>query len=77
MSKELKDARGDVLSVSSLPAMNGRWTPIKKDRVLRALKSGLVSMDEVIKLYCMSPDEVLELNRREATDGLRGLKAKW
>jgi transposase-like protein len=56
-----------------------RWSPNRKEAVVRAIRRGALSVEEARRRYNLSPDELAEWLRRHAAHGLAGLATshKW
>ena len=71
---------GHPLTVWDLPlSRDRRWTPLRKAKVVVAVRGGLISADEVCRRYHLSMDE-LEIWQHEfergGTKGLRVTRIK-
>ena len=51
-----------------------RWTIQRKAEVVRAVRNGLLGLDEACERYRLSAEEFLNWERLIAAHGLRGLK---
>ncbi len=51
-----------------------RWTIQRKAEVVRAVRNGLLGLDEACERYRLSAEEFLNWEQLIATHGLRGLK---
>jgi hypothetical protein len=71
------DNGGDVFgSVPELPPAQGRWSPRRKASVTEAIRGGWVPVEEVCRLYSLSPDEALSWERTIDQRGVAGLHIK-
>jgi transposase-like protein len=64
----------------TLPAPDvARWSPNRKEAIVRAVRRGALSVEEAGRRYDLSPDELNEWLRRYAAHGLAGLATsyKW
>lgn len=52
-----------------------RWTARRKAVILHAVRSGVLSKDEVLEQYSLSPEEINEWSERLDMIGIHGLKA--
>jgi transposase-like protein len=55
-----------------------RWSPNRKEAVVKAVRRGALSVEEADRRYDLSPDELNEWLRRYAAHGRAGLAvSKW
>ena len=67
---------GSILTLRDLPPRETkRWVSRQKAKVVVAVDSGLLSLDEACRLYAMSVEEFLSWQRAWAREGQRGLRA--
>ena len=57
------------------PPSNKRWVARRKAAVLRALRSGAISVEEACRRYALSEEELLGWQRAFETHGIPGLRA--
>jgi len=57
------------------PPSTKRWVARRKAAVLRALRSGAISMEEACRRYELSEEELLAWQRAFEVHGLPGLRA--
>ena len=60
--------------VPDLPRASQRWTVQRKATVIRAVRGGYVSIDEICKTYNISVDEFLAWERDIDRYGVHGLR---
>src|SRR5215212_8713474 len=60
-------------AVPELPKPHQRWTALRKARVVQALRSGWVPIEEICALYSISVDEFLAWVRDVDRYGVPGL----
>ena len=66
---------GEPLSVWDLPSLRDRrWTPLRKARVVVAVREGLISADEVRRRYELTMEELEIWQREFESDGIKGLR---
>ena len=71
------DIDGDVFgSVPELPPAQGRWSARRKASVIEAIRGGWLPVEEVCRLYSLSPDEILSWERTIDQRGMAGLHIK-
>jgi hypothetical protein len=51
------DLHGNPITHHDLPPERTRWTANKKAIVVRAVEAGLLTLDEALERYSMSPEE--------------------
>ncbi|QFT60058.1 hypothetical protein FIU94_14600 [Sulfitobacter sp. THAF37] len=67
---------GSVMSRADLPAPDTRrWVASRKAAVVRGVVHGLITRDEAMERYQLSPDEFLEWLRAVSEHGETALKA--
>ena len=62
-------------AVPELPKPHQRWTALRKARVVQALRSGWVPIEEICALYSISVDEFLAWERDVDRYGVPGLRS--
>ena len=68
---------GEILTLRSLPAPHAtRWVARRKAEVVAAVDGGLLTIDEVLQRYELSPEEFESWQRAMERDGVSGLRAK-
>ena len=66
---------GLPLSVWDLPlAHDRRWTPLRKARIVVAVRGGLIGADEVCRRYGLSMEELHIWEREFDNEGIKGLR---
>ena len=66
---------GHPLAVWDLPLLHERrWTPLRKARVVVAVRGGLISADEVRRRYDLTMEELEIWQREFESDGIKGLR---
>ena len=68
-------ATGRVMTVHDLPARVLRWTPHTKATMLRAVKAGAITREELCKRYGISEAEYQQWSVRYRVMGVTGLKS--
>lgn len=69
------DLQGNVITPVDLPSpATVRWTPNKKAIVVRAVRGGLISLQEALDRYGMIEREFLIWEQGLKDDGVGGLK---
>ena len=64
-----------LLASDALPAENpGRWVIRRKAQVLAAIASGLLTVEDACKRYCLSIEELTSWQRLFELDGIAGLR---
>ncbi len=83
--REYKDAKvvgatGDKISLSDLPKdVNVRWTPLLKAKLVHAVRGGLLSFEDAVSRYDLSPEEFGSWQRKydeHNVSGLRSMKSQ-
>ena len=68
---------GGKLTLGSLPAPHAtRWVARRKAEVVAAVEGGLLTVDEVLRRYELSPEEFASWQRALERDGVSGLRAR-
>lgn len=75
MEREFAGAANYSLGASSASPSNERWTVRRKAAIVEAVRSGLVSLEEVCRAYKLSIDEFLAWERDMDRYGVPGLRA--
>lgn len=71
----VRDLQGNIIAPYDLPpAGTVRWTPNRKAIVVRAVRGGLVSIQEILDRYHMTEREFLIWESGLKDDGITGLK---
>jgi hypothetical protein len=71
----IRDLQGNVITPVDLPdPATVRWTPNKKCIVVRAVRGGLITIEEVLSRYGMREREFLIWEKGLKEDGISGLK---
>jgi hypothetical protein len=71
------DNGADVFDcVPELPSAQGRWSARRKAAVIEAIRGGWVPVEEVCRLYSLSPDEILSWERTIDQRGVAALHIK-
>ena len=66
---------GNPLTVWDLPLLHEqRWTPLRKARVVVAVRGGLISADEVRNRYKLTAEELEIWQREFDNNGVKGLR---
>jgi hypothetical protein len=66
---------GHPLAVWDLPLLHERrWTPLRKARVVVAVRGGLISADEVRRRYGLTMEELEIWQREFDRSGVKGLR---
>lgn len=65
---------GRILTMADLPAIDTRWVASRKAVVVDAVEHGLLSRDEAIERYGLSPEELDSWFAAVARHGLNALK---
>lgn len=66
---------GERMTLSDLPpADTRRWVPRRKAKVVAAIEGGLMSEEEAIRRYALSPEEILLWREALGRHGMRGLR---
>ena len=70
-------AKGLAANLAALPpASTTRWVASRKAAVITAVKTGLLTVMEACRRYGLSHEEFAEWERRYASEGLKGLRAR-
>ncbi len=72
--KPVIDPYGDVVTAGSLPKVGERWVPRRKAQLVLAVKAGLISLDDALSRYRLSPEEYLSWAQSFEQRGIDGLK---
>lgn len=75
MEPECAGAANNSSGASSGEPSNERWTVRRKAAIVEAVRSGLVSLEEVCRAYKLSIDEFLAWERDMDRYGVPGLRA--
>jgi capsule polysaccharide export protein KpsC/LpsZ len=68
----------EVLTRDSMPASGTtRWVASRKAQVVAAVEGGLMTIDEVMARYNLSPEEFYGWQRALHTAGVPGLRVAW
>jgi hypothetical protein len=68
----------EVLTRDTLPSPNTtRWVASRKAQVVAAVEGGLMTIDEVMTRYDLSPEEFYSWQRALHTAGVPGLRVAW
>jgi hypothetical protein len=68
----------EILTRESLPpASTTRWVALRKAQIVRAVESGLLTIDEVIDRYGLSIEEFAGWQRAMDRAGVAGLRIAW
>jgi hypothetical protein len=71
----IKDLQGNVITLPDLPSPDTvRWTANRKATVVRAVRGGLVPLQEMLDRYHMTEKEFLIWEHGLQDDGATGLK---
>ena len=65
---------GRPLAVWDLPSHNQRWTPLRKAKIIVAIRGGLISADEVCQRYKVALEELEIWQREFDRNGIKGLR---
>ena len=65
---------GCPLTVWDLPSQDERWTPLRKAKIVVALRGGLISADEVRGRYGLTLEELEIWQREFDRNGVKGLR---
>src|ERR1700676_2185143 len=66
---------GHPLTVWDLPLVaDRRWTPLRKARIVVAVRGGLISADEVRQRYNLTLEELEIWQREFGSNGIKGLR---
>lgn len=66
---------GEKMTRTDLPAPDTqRWVPRRKARVVAAVEGGLISEEEALTRYAISPEEFAFWRKGLRSFGMRGLK---
>jgi len=57
------------------PPNTTRWVPRRKAAVVAAVRSGKITMEEILRRYQLSEEEFLSWQRAFETHGIAGLRA--
>lgn len=72
----VRDLRGDVVTPMDLPSPDtAHWTPNKKAIVVRAVRAGLISLEDALKRYHMEQSEFMLWEQGLKDGGADGLKS--
>jgi transposase len=73
--KTITGPDGRPLTVADLPSSNEqRWLPIRKARVVAAVRGGLITVDEVRKRYRLTLEEFEGWQAEFDSKGISGLR---
>jgi hypothetical protein len=75
MEPECAGAANNSSGASSAEPSKERWTVRRKAAIVEAVRSGLVSLEEVCRAYKLSIDEFLAWERDMDRYGVPGLRA--
>lgn len=68
----------EILTRASLPpTTTTRWVALRKAQLVRAVESGLMTIDEVIDRYGLSIEEFAGWQRAMDRAGVAGLRIAW
>lgn len=71
----VRDLQGNVITVADLPpGKTTRWTPNKKAIVVRAVRNGLIPLQNVLERYQMNEIEFKFWENGLQESGITGLK---
>ncbi len=71
----VRDLHGNVITLPDLPKDSRvHWNPNNKAKVVRAVKSGLISLDEAVNRYALSYEEFDGWKKALEENGPDGLK---
>jgi hypothetical protein len=66
---------GRPLTIADLPSSNEqRWLPVRKARVVAAVRGGLISVDEVRERYRLTLEEFENWQAEFDSKGIKGLR---
>ena len=71
----IMDLQGNVIAPYDLPVpSNVHWTPNRKAIIVRAVRGGMFTLEELLNRYHMTEKEFLIWEQGLKDDGERGLK---
>jgi DNA-binding winged helix-turn-helix (wHTH) protein len=56
----VRDGNGELITPNMLPAMGERWTPRRREIAALAVRSGLITVEQALRRWCMTPEELRE-----------------
>lgn len=65
---------GQALSRETLTCPGVKWTPLRKAEVVAAVKGGLITIDEALRRYDLSVEELAGWQRAIERHGMPGLQ---
>ena len=76
MNNFVEQPPGQVPSMGELPTPNTvRWVARRKAAVVAAVRAGKITMEEVLRVYQLTEEELLSWQRSFESHGLAGLRA--
>ena len=72
--KTIPGPDGHPLGVWDLPSRDARWTPLRKAKIVVAVRGGLISADEVFGRYGLTLEELEIWQRDFDRNGIKGLR---
>jgi hypothetical protein len=73
--KTITGPDGRPLTIADLPSSNEqRWLPIRKARVVAAIRGGLISVEEVRRRYRLTAEEFENWQAEFDSKGIKGLR---
>ena len=73
-SPTIAGPNGVPMTVWDLPPNGVRWTPLRKAKIVVAIKGGLIAAPEVRKRYALSTEELEIWQREFESNGTKGLR---
>lgn len=65
---------GRILTMADLPPADTRWVASRKEIVVLAIRHGLITRDEALRRYGLSPEELDAWEQAVAKHGRKALK---
>jgi DNA-binding winged helix-turn-helix (wHTH) protein len=56
----VRDGNGELITPNMLPAMGERWTPRRREIAALAVRSGLITVEQALRRWCMTAEELHE-----------------
>jgi DNA-binding winged helix-turn-helix (wHTH) protein len=68
-----RDVRGEVLTITDLPASGRRWTPNRRANVVLAVTQGVITEGQALERYRLTHEEFASWTGRFSANGVKGL----
>lgn len=72
------DSSNDTIGIETLPPLTGtRWVTSRKAQLIRAIRSGIITIEEASRRYRLTIDELSEWQTSFDKHGKRGLRTTF